>query len=118
MNIFYIITNPGGYIGFGISQNIKSRIQKYTSHTGTICSFHLYKGNWNHIKALESYIKTQLKDKLWKVETMQKEMEWLDRDLNISLDEFTETVEDIVNRFHYDVKLFENNITILTENDF
>jgi len=45
-------------------------------------------------------------------------MEWLDRDLNISLDEFTETVEDIVNRFHYDVKLFENNITILTENDF
>lgn len=102
MYYFYIIESVGGRIGFGITTDPRERNKQYASHSGDIVKFrYLYGGMKTHATALESTIKKQWVDDLWKVEGWKTE--WLAD--QIGLAEFHERVSDLIRERHINVRL-------------
>ena len=73
---FYVLPGPFR-VGFGITGDSERREKDYTGAWGGIAQFkYLFEGPSPHIIRLESIIKTQNRDMLWKID--EWETEWLD----------------------------------------
>lgn len=89
---FYIL--PGPYrVGFGITSDYQRRAKDYTGAWGGVAKFSwVFQGPTPHVKRLESLIKIQHRDMLWKLDDW--ETEWLDNGWNSQ--QLYDFVQDII----------------------
>tara|TARA_R110001606_G_C15344781_1_gene646955 strand:- start:161 stop:586 length:426 start_codon:yes stop_codon:yes gene_type:complete len=100
---FYIIRGHY-YTGFGITSNSKERNVDYWLHGKPIPFTHVFKGNHNHILALENYLKTGVIP-LVQLDIQEKtHREWINDD-EFTTDDLLEIVKQAIIDRHYDIKL-------------
>lgn len=102
MYYFYLIESVRGRPGFGITSIPHERNKQYISHSGDLLKFvYLFGGQKTHAKALESAIKTQYVDNLWKLDDW--ETEWLAD--GFTMDQLYTHVTELITDRHYHLKL-------------
>ena len=96
MSYFYILPGPFR-TGFGITNDYQRRQKDYTGAWGGPAEFsHLFEGTGTHVKRLETIVKVQHRDMLWKLDHW--ETEWLDN--GWTCDQLYEFVSTIINERH------------------
>ena len=108
MSQLYIVQNQK-LVGFGISEDYKSRNQKYCSHNGYAVIFpRVYSGLSGHVGSTESLIKKKYASDLVKVRSKTK-AEWFDE--HIDLTTAIKMIDDLISEHNFKLKIIDLDYT-------